>query len=294
MRLQVIPTENQLNERLDVILAKGLNLPRAQVQKAIAEGCVTVGGQWIRRSAFKLKSLMPIQMEWAPAVVEGLVAQHIPLDILYEDDAVLIVNKPTGMVVHPGAGRETATLVHALLAHCPNLPEGTEPNKPGIVHRLDKATSGVMVVAKTAESMQALLQQFKERRVEKIYQTWVMGKMMGQGLIDRAIGRHVSRRQKMSSHTQKGRRALTEWEAVEQSSDRTRLQIKLHTGRTHQIRVHLAEAGHPVLGDTVYGKKTGAPLFPRLALHAWKLGFYHPVTGEWTMFEAPLPKDFLK
>lgn len=289
---QFVPVQNQLGQRLDSVIAKVLGVPRAQVQKAIESGSVTVGGQWIKRPAFKLQTLSEIVVTFPAKESLTLTPKNIPLTFLYEDEALLVVNKPAGMVVHPGAGRETETLVHALLAHCPDLPAGSEENKPGIVHRLDQGTSGAMVVAKTSAAMTHLLKQFKARQVQKIYQALVVGKMSGTGVINQPIGRHVKTRQKISSHTHKGREAITEWEAVESLGPFTLLHITLRTGRTHQIRVHLSERGHPIVGDPVYGKKN-ASSFSRPALHAWKLGFVHPVTEKQISFVAPLPEELL-
>lgn len=210
-----------------------------------------------------------------------------------------MLNKPAGLVVHPGAGRATGTLVHALLAHCPNLPGIGGVERPGIVHRLDRDTSGVMVVAKSEAAHQSLSLQFKNRIVRKRYLALVHGEVRQEaGRIEAAIGRREHDRKRMGVKTAGGRTARTAYRVLRRLPGMTLVELGLETGRTHQIRVHLAHIGHPVVGDEVYGGRrkrrgaAGVPPAPRQLLHAWRLGFRHPARGEWLEFAAPIPADF--
>jgi 23S rRNA pseudouridine1911/1915/1917 synthase len=230
--------------------------------------------------------------------------EPLPLTILYEDPSIIVVDKPAGMVVHPAYGNLSGTLVNALLHHCKDLAGINGVLRPGIVHRLDKDTSGVMVVAKDDESYRQLTKQFKSRTVEKVYLALVYGPCgKDEGLIDAAIGRHPHERKRMSLRTRRGRTAITRWRVAERLNGFTLLEVFPQTGRTHQIRVHLSSIGHPLLGDPLYGRKgrSGTIHNPALkecvirmgrqALHAYRLGFVHPKTGEKVQFESPLPED---
>ncbi len=218
--------------------------------------------------------------------------EAIPLETLFEDDDLIVINKPAGLVVHPGAGHRQHTLVNALLSHCTILSGIGGKERPGIVHRLDKETSGCLVVAKSDQAHRGLSIQFAERTIEKIYLALVAGKLRkSTGVIEEKIGRHPVHRQRMSVISRRGRAAKTEYRVLRSSDEISLVECRLHSGRTHQIRVHLHHLGHPVLGDKVYGGKH-AKTFPRQMLHAWKLGFEHPRTSEWKRFEAPLPEDF--
>lgn len=290
---------------------KGWN--RSAVQKMIGAGAITLNGL-ASKPATRLKAGDRIEVLSPPARQTSLAPEAGPLDILYEDRDCLVLNKPPGIAVHPGAGRPTGTLVNALLYHRPDLAGVGGERRPGIVHRLDKDTSGVMVVAKTALAFQHLVRQFKERRIDKEYVALVWGKMPGpKGLMDRAIGRHRSDRKRMSTvrAVAQVREAVTGWEAISgfkvaRDSDRwswvSFLRLKPRTGRTHQIRVHLAERGNPVVGDRVYGGKRPWPCqspvglrplyeFPRQALHAERLAFEHPRTQKRMEFCAPVAED---
>jgi 23S rRNA pseudouridine1911/1915/1917 synthase len=218
--------------------------------------------------------------------------EAIPLSILYEDEDLIVINKAAGIAVHPGAGQREHTLVNALLHHCSTLSGIAGKERPGIVHRLDKETSGCLVVAKNDVAHRALSKQFASRTVEKIYLAVVAGKLRKQtGVIENKIGRHPVHRQRMSVTSSRGRAAKTEYRVVGSSEEASLVECTLHSGRTHQIRVHLHHLGNPVLGDKIYGARFAKDL-PRQMLHAWKLGFHHPRTGEWKSFEAPLPDDF--
>ncbi len=292
-------------KRLDVYLASVLKgFTRARLQKLIADGNVLVNGLAVK-SARKVKTNDEIKVHVPPPAVHHAVPEDIPLDVLYEDGDIIVVNKPADMGVHPAAGNWQGTLVNALLARCRDLSGVGGELKPGIVHRLDKGTTGVIVAAKNDRSHLSLTRQFKARSIKKVYRALVFGSpKRDSGVIDTPIGRSVGDRKKFSARTRKGRSALTEWRVVKRfGSDVALLEINLHTGRTHQIRVHFAEAGHPLVGDTVYGSKgqlkrvtdperrSVVEGFRRPALHASKLGFEHPGKLTWMEFEAPLPKD---
>lgn len=239
-----------------------------------------------------------------PVVPSPLVAQVLPLAILYEDADILVLNKAAGMVVHPGAGQLQGTVVNALLAHIPDLRGVGGVERPGIVHRLDKGTSGVMIVAKHDAAHLALTRQFHDRHVSKTYQALCIGQVRASGVIEAPIGRHPTHRTAMSTESRRGRPAMTRWRVREVFATAVSLvEVDLLTGRTHQIRVHMSAAGHPLVGDGVYGKRaTGRHLLPawrlllaearRPMLHAWRLALAHPCTGLPMAWEAPCPEDF--
>jgi 23S rRNA pseudouridine1911/1915/1917 synthase len=292
--------------RLDQFLAQKLtSISRARVQKWIRSGLVRVNNQersanYRLRSGDQLVCTIPAVQPW------HLTPESIPLEILYEDDDLVALNKPPGLTVHPGAGKTDGTLVNALLYHCPDLQGIGDVQRPGLVHRLDKDTSGVMVVAKTQSAHQFLLAQFKDRQVQKKYLALVWGTFdAGQGNIDAAIGRHPTQRHKMTVTTRGGRQASTSWRRLEEYAGLlTLLELILHTGRTHQIRVHLSSLGHPVLGDNIYGggekrlltlpvvMRQLTSLVGRQLLHAWKLVIKHPCRNEDLTIIAPVPTDF--
>jgi 23S rRNA pseudouridine1911/1915/1917 synthase len=287
----VVPRE-YARMRLDLFLVKSLaEFSRARIQQLIRAGFVRVGGATTRphhsvRSGDEIEVTEP-PIEKIPTEPEAL-----PLSILYEDDDLIVINKAAGMTVHPGAGQREHTLVNALLHHCPGLSGIGGKERPGIVHRLDKETSGCLVAAKNDVAHQELSKQFTARTVEKIYLALVAGKLRKQtGVIENRIGRHPMHRQRMSVSSPSGRAAKTEYRVLRSSEQASLVECKLHSGRTHQIRVHLHHLGNPVLGDKIYAPRF-AKGFPRQMLHAWKLGFSHPRTGEWKHFEAPLPEDF--
>jgi 23S rRNA pseudouridine1911/1915/1917 synthase len=226
-----------------------------------------------------------------PAVPVDLEAQEIPLQILYEDSDLLVINKPAGLIVHPGAGNPDGTLVNAVLHHCPDLVGIGGEERPGVVHRLDKETSGCLVLAKNDTAHRSLSTQFADRTVRKEYLAVVEGRpKTASGRVDAAIGRHPIHRQKMTVSKRPGaREAVTDYLVLITQNGLSLLLCKPTTGRTHQIRVHLKHLGYPLAGDPVYGKR-GA--FARHLLHAWHLAFQHPASGEWLEFEAPVPDDF--
>jgi 23S rRNA pseudouridine1911/1915/1917 synthase len=298
---EFVVTRAEAGERLDAYLARLSGLSRARVQRLIADGHVLVGGH-PQKSHHRVRASERIRLRLPPAVPLTLRPEAIPLDILYEDDELLVANKPAGMVVHPGAGRVTGTLVHALLAHCRSLPGIGGVERPGIVHRLDRDTSGVLVVAKTESAHQSLSRQFQARVVKKRYLALVHGDVRRDtGRIEAAIGRRQHDRKRMGVRREGGREARTAFRVIRRLPGMTVLQLDLETGRTHQIRVHLAHIGHPVLGDRVYGgrrerRRTSAQASrpDRQMLHAWRLGFHHPRTGAWLEITAPIPEDFLR
>jgi 23S rRNA pseudouridine1911/1915/1917 synthase len=232
-----------------------------------------------------------IVVEIPPARPTELRPEPIPLEIVYEDGELLVINKPAGLAVHPGAGRPTGTLVHAVLAHCPDLPGIGGGVRPGIVHRLDKDTSGLLVVAKTEAALRALQEQIQARRARRDYLALVHGTVAAEeGTIDAPLGRDARHRTRMAV-VASGRRAVTHYRVVERFADATLLEVRLQTGRTHQIRVHCASIGHPVVGDRLYGRRSNPWGLRRQALHAFKLSFAHPATGAEMSFVAPLPGD---
>jgi 23S rRNA pseudouridine1911/1915/1917 synthase len=281
-----------VGERLDRSLAQALpSFSRARLQTLIRDGFIKVNGKLARpRDAVRTGDIVEVR----EPEIEKIEAQPepIPLDILFEDDDLLVLNKPAGLVVHPGAGQQRHTLVNALLAHCKNLSGIGGKERPGIVHRLDKETSGVLVIAKNDATHRDLSKQFAERTIGKTYLALIAGTpRKSSGTIDEPIARHPVHRHRMSVARRGGRSAKTEYCILRSSSDRSLVECVIHSGRTHQIRVHLHHLGHPVLGDKTYGGKR-AGNFARQMLHAWKLSFRHPRTGEPMEFTASIPNDF--
>jgi len=287
----VVPKE-LARMRLDLFLVKSLpGFSRSHIQRLIRAGFVRVEGASTQPRQ-SVQSGDEIEVTEPPPEKIQIEPEAIPLTILYEDDDLIVINKPPGMTVHPGPGHREHTLVNALLHHCSTLSGIGGKERPGIVHRLDKETSGCLVVAKNDLAHRELSKQFAARAVEKIYLALVAGKLRKEtGVIENKIGRHPVHRQRMSASSPRGRAAKTEYRVVRSSEQASLIECKLHTGRTHQIRVHLHHLGNPVLGDKVYAPRF-AKDFPRQMLHAWKLGFHHPRTGEWKNFQAPLPDDF--
>jgi 23S rRNA pseudouridine1911/1915/1917 synthase len=292
MTMQLVVSANEAKLRLDQFLAKRLpEFSRSRLQQLIRDGFVRLNNTTVRPRQI-VRGGDKIELTEPPLEKIETLPEPIPLEILFEDDDLIVINKPAGLVVHPGAGHREHTLVNALLNHCTALSGIGGKERPGIVHRLDKETSGCIVVAKNDAAHREISKQFAARSVEKIYLALVAGKLRKPvGVIEERIGRHPVHRQRMSAATLRGRAAKTEYRVIRSSDRASLIECRLHSGRTHQVRVHLHHLGHPVLGDKVYGPRF-AKDFPRQMLHAWKLGFRHPRTGEWKTFDAPLPDDF--
>lgn len=284
-------------ERLDRYLTERLtDLSRSRVQQLIEQGQVQLNGKICTSKKTSVKRGDRISLEIPPAEPLELTPEDIPLDILYEDDQLLILNKPAGLVVHPAPGHPDGTLVNAILAHCPNLPGIGGVQRPGIVHRLDKDTTGAIAIAKTEFAHQHLQAQLKAKTAQREYLGVVYGVPKTEnGTVDLPIGRHPVDRKKMAvvSLEKGGRHATTHWRILERLGNYTLMHFQLETGRTHQIRVHSAHIGHPIVGDPVYssGRSVGVNL-PGQALHAWRLRLQHPVSEEWIEVTAPIPQTF--
>ncbi|MGE5593529.1 MAG: RluA family pseudouridine synthase [Betaproteobacteria bacterium] len=295
------PVENRVDERdegkrLDVYVAGRLALSRSAAQRLIDEGRALVDGERAK-AARRVRAGDVVTVELPESRPLDVAPENLPLDILYEDGDIIVINKPRGLVVHPAAGNWSGTLVNALLAHCRDLSGIGGKIRPGIVHRLDKDTSGVIVVAKNDAAHLALSRDLKERAVEKTYLAIVHGVPRAKrGVINAPIGRHPLHRKRMAVVPEgQGRAALTEYEVLEELGGHALLKVHPVTGRTHQIRVHLAHIGHPIVGDPVYGGRRGKPSdWPEIsgqALHAASVSLDHPRTGERMTFTAPLPTD---
>ena len=283
------------HERADAALAGLSGESRSRIQQWMKLGRVTRDGKPVGPRD-RLPAGSQISIRIPPPAPRDVSPEPLPLEILHEDAELLVVNKAAGMHVHPGAGRPTGSLAAALLHHCGGrLAPGSGPDRPGIVHRLDRETTGILVAAKKDAAHRELSRQFRERETEKIYLAFVLGRPRGNaGLWEGSIGRHPTVRQRMAIRT-RGRTAKTEWKIVACWPGATLLELRLHTGRTHQIRVHAAAAGCPVAGDPVYGGTnalTRAAGISRQLLHAHRLSFTHPKSGEYLSFEAPPPADF--
>jgi len=298
-RLSFVVEEEMAGLRADIALTDLCGVPRAQVQRWIEDGRVTLDGRRLSRSGRRVAAGDRIEASPPEPVSTEVVPEAIALSVLFEDAHLIVIDKPAGLVVHPAPGHWRGTLVNALLHHCHDLAGIGGVLRPGIVHRLDRGTSGVMVAAKDDETHAGLSRQFQDHSIERVYMALTRA-LPGadSGRIDRPIGRHVRDRKRMSVHTRSGRAAVTEWRVRERfpRAGAAWLEIRPRTGRTHQIRVHLASVGLPLLGDDVYGRghrQRGGrmPRLDRPALHAAVLGFTHPATGKRLRFEAPLPAD---
>jgi 23S rRNA pseudouridine1911/1915/1917 synthase len=290
-------TDSAAGLRLDQFLhGQMAEHSRAFLQKLIEQEHVLVNGRPAKAS-YRVRAGDMVAVEIPPPQPLDARPEAIPLDVLYEDDDLIVINKPAGLVVHPAAGNREHTLVNALLHHCRGKLAGIGGvERPGIVHRLDKGTSGCIVVAKTDLAHQRLVEQFKDRSVKKIYRAVCLGKFeQSTGRIETLIGRSERNRQKMSARVSRGRAARTDYGVLRQHAAMALVEFTLHTGRTHQIRVHAAHIGHPIAGDTTYGRKTEIrnpkSEIERPLLHAYKLGFVHPRSGQQLEFTAPLPED---
>jgi 23S rRNA pseudouridine1911/1915/1917 synthase len=297
-RIVVAPVAQ--GQRLDVMLVEEIaGVSRSQLARHIAEGAVTVNGERVVPSR-KVRAGDVVLWTPPPPTPVDLLPEAIPLRILHEDRWLVVLDKPPGLVVHPAPGHEDGTLVNALLAHCRDLRGIGGELRPGIVHRLDKDTSGVMVVAKDDATMNALGAAFKVHAIKRVYQALVVGRPAhASGRIDTLHGRDPRDRKKFSSRVRTGRNAVTDWRLAEPLGEASMLEAELHTGRTHQVRVHFAAMGCPILGDATYGKPPRDPdlreiarVLGRQALHARHLGFEHPATKEWLDVQSEPPADF--
>ncbi|MBR5977232.1 MAG: RluA family pseudouridine synthase [Clostridia bacterium] len=296
MNCIITADEYSSGKRIDSVVAEADDsITRSAAQRLIENGDITVNEETVSKNykvsagdVIKISVPEPTEIEAKP--------QDIPLDIFYEDDDLLVVNKPKGMVVHPAAGNPDGTLVNALLFHCKGSLSGINGEiRPGIVHRIDKDTSGLLVVAKNDAAHQKLAEQIKEHSFTRCYKAVVHGNIKDdEGTIDAPIGRSPKDRKKMAVTDKNSREAVTHFKVLERFKDYTYIECKLETGRTHQIRVHMAYRGNPVAGDTLYGPKNTPKDLNGQCLHAYKLGFVHPKTDEYMEFEAPLPEYFEK
>lgn len=283
----------QDGQRLDVFLAERAGMTRSAVQRLLEQGLVTCGGQPVRKNA-KTASGAVYRLTLPEAQPVALVAQAIPLDVVYEDADVLVINKPKGMVVHPAAGHADGTLVNALLHYCGDSLSGINGEKrPGIVHRIDRDTTGLLIVAKNDFAHQALSEQLKDHTLRRTYECIVRGGFSeDSGTVDAPIGRHPVDRKKMAVTEKNSRPAVTHWEVIARYGQYTHLRCRLETGRTHQIRVHMAYIRHPIAGDPVYGVGKPELGLTSQCLHARELTFLHPRTGEAVTVCCPLPEEF--
>jgi 23S rRNA pseudouridine1911/1915/1917 synthase len=295
-------TVNHAGKRLDMFIQHHeAYSSRNRIQTLIKGGLARVNGK-TEKPGYRVRGGDTVTLELPERHVREVLPENIPLNVVFEDDHLVVLNKPPGLVVHPAPGNYTGTLVNALLYHYGSLPalgtspHGSERERAGIVHRLDKDTSGVMVVARTQEALKALSAQFKSRVVQKRYVALVSGVIKkGSGIIDVGLGRHVKERKKISVHTHKARESVTLYKVKERFKNATLVEVEIKTGRTHQIRVHMAHIGHPVLGDRTYGGARATKLddnaIPRQMLHAETLSLLHPVTGLPMTFSVPPPQD---
>ena len=296
MRQEFETGPEQSGMRLDTALTECLKTAtRSRVQKLISDGLVRVNGR-PEKSNHRVRAGEKIEVEIPEPAPAEILPEKIPLDIAYEDEDVIVVNKPKGMVVHPAAGHSSGTLVNALLFHCGSSLSGINGVlRPGIVHRIDRDTTGLLVACKSDAAHLSLAEQLKNHTVTRRYRAVVSGVLReDEGTVDSPIARDPSDRKKMKCGIPDGRRAVTHYQVLERFRNATYIECRLETGRTHQIRVHMASLGHPLLGDTVYGSGRNPYHLTGQALHAMILGFRHPRTGEYLEFCAPLPEEFEK
>jgi len=297
VKYNFIVSGEEKGERLDVYLHNKLldkRISRSQIQKLIKDKKVLVNGTAKTECHYKVKQREEVVLlESVFSYPDLIKPEALPLDIVYEDEKLIVVNKPAGMVVYPAAGNRSGTLLQGLLAHCQKL-STLYPQRPGIVHRLDKDTSGLLVAAKDNQTHQNLAAQFKNRKVLRKYTILVKGVVrFDEGVIEQPIGRDPKNRQKMAV-VASGREAITFYKVIQRYSTHTLLELDLKTGRTHQIRVHFAYLGYPVAGDKTYGGRAKDMLISRQAVHSSELGFYHPESKEFVKFSSPLPEDMEK
>ena len=288
--------ENWMDERIDKFLSAQLpEQSRSYLQKIIKEGSVLVNGSPVKAS-YRMDDQDEVTIDLPELKEPEIEAENIPLDILYEDDDLLMVNKPKGMVVHPSAGHTTGTLVNAVMYHCKEDLSGINGvMRPGIVHRIDKDTTGVLVICKNDKAHNFVAEQLKEHSITRKYRAIVNGVIKeDEGTVNAPIGRHPTERKKMAINEKNGKRAVTHYRVLERFANHTYIECQLETGRTHQIRVHMASLHHPLLGDTVYGSQKNPYHLEGQTLHAMGLGLIHPSTGSYLEVTAPLPEYFQK
>ncbi len=288
--------ESYMDERLDKFLSAVLpDQSRSYLQKMIKDGSVLVNGK-AQKASYRMEDQDEVLVDLPELKEPEIEAENIPLDILYEDDDLLMVNKPKGMVVHPSAGHLTGTLVNAVMYHCKDCLSGINGvMRPGIVHRIDMDTTGVLVICKNDKAHNHVAAQLKEHSITRKYRAIVHGVIKEEeGTVDASIGRHPVERKKMAAGVKNGKRAVTHYRVLQRFRNHTYIECQLETGRTHQIRVHMASIGHPLLGDTVYGPAKNPLHLQGQTLHAQVLGLIHPSTGEYLEVEAPLPEYFEK
>ena len=287
-------TADREGERLDAFLARSVpGLTRSAAQKLLEDGAVTLSGRPGKKND-RTAAGMEVSLTLPQPEPLDVLPQDIPLDVVYEDDDVIVVNKPVGMVVHPAPGHPDGTLVNALLYHCGSSLSGINGVlRPGIVHRIDRDTSGLIIAAKNDRAHLALAAQLQDHTLARVYEAVAVGNLKkDSGTVDAPIGRHPVDRKKMAVDRKNGRPAVTHWSVLARYPGYTRVECRLETGRTHQIRVHMASIGHPLLGDVVYGNKKPFPGLAGQCLHAKRLRFLHPSTGEPVEVECPLPQWF--
>lgn len=293
--IEYFTVENEEGERIDKYLAEMLeDKSRSYIQKLMKDKLVHVNGKPVKAN-YRLVLGDRVEMSIPEIKEPDIVAEDLALDILYEDKDVIVVNKPKQMVVHPAPGHYSGTLVNGLMYHCGDELSGINGMmRPGIVHRIDMDTTGSLIVCKNDAAHQSLSEQLKEHSINRIYVALVHGNIKeDEGTVNAPIGRHPTERKKMSTQAKNGRTAITHYKVLERYGNYTYIQCKLETGRTHQIRVHMASIGHPLVGDQVYGpKKCPFPKLTGQTLHAKTLGFIHPTTGEYVEVEAPMPEYF--
>lgn len=290
-RLEWTVSAEHKKERVDKYITEAMdNVSRSQVQLWIGDGLVTVNGAAVKSNA-KLAEGDRIELQIPEPTAVEIIAEDIPLEVVYEDSDVIVINKPRGLVVHPAPGHTSGTLVNALMYHCKDLSGINGELRPGIVHRIDKDTSGLLMAAKNDRAHASLAAQLKDHSVNRRYIALVHGHLShDQGTIDAPIGRDTNDRKMYTVTERNSKHAVTHFNVTERINDYTLLELKLETGRTHQIRVHMKFIGHPLVGDPIYGRNKGIKMNGQ-ALHAAVLGFVHPATGEYMEFSAPLPQD---
>ncbi|KJU87037.1 ribosomal large subunit pseudouridine synthase D [Candidatus Magnetobacterium bavaricum] len=297
--MRIIVDLAEINQRLDQFLAAKLSSSRCQIENAIKDGLITVNDV-VKKQGYKIKvsDVIELTLKASLPKQQGLVAQELDIDVVYQDDSLIVVDKPARMVMYPGAGHQEGSLINGIASRVSSLATIGGPLRPGIVHRIDRDTSGLVVVALDDAAYYALVAQFKDRTIKRRYTTLIYGKPnKTEGEINLPIGRSDADRKKMSTRAKHSKTAITKWRLMQELHCASVIEATLSTGRTHQIRVHFAAIGHPVLGDDTYGRKTSLEfanrkvVIDRQMLHARVLGFVHPTTGQYMEFKSRLPKD---